>query len=77
LPNGNSDQEHHQHDEGHGVPNQEQPTNMNDEKEKKMEEKRKKYNNAPVYKNCGKKHPAKPEDERWELEKNKDSCPSN
>ena len=48
-----------------------------EEKKKKREEHRKKYNEAPVCKNCGKKHPAKAEDECWELEKNKDSHPSN
>ena len=48
-----------------------------EEKKKKRDEKRKKYNDAPVCKNCGKKHPAKKEDECWELEKNKDSRPSN
>jgi hypothetical protein len=49
----------------------------NDEKKKKREERRKKYNNAPVCKNCGKKHPAKAEEQCWELEKNKDSHPTN
>jgi len=48
-----------------------------EEKKKKREEKKKKYNDAPVSKNCGKKHPSKAEDECWELEKNKDSRPSN
>ena len=48
-----------------------------DEKKKKREEKRKKYNDAPVCKNCGKKHPAKGVYKCWELEKNKDSHPSN
>ena len=48
-----------------------------EEKKKKREERRKKYNEAPVCKNCGKKHPAKAEDERWELKKNTDSRPSN
>jgi len=47
-----------------------------EEKKKKRDEKKKKYNDAPVCKNCGKKHPSKAEDECWELEKNKDSCPS-
>jgi hypothetical protein len=54
------------------------PTNANngtnEEKEKKREEKCQKYNDAPVCKNCGKKHPSKPEDECWELEKNKASA---
>jgi hypothetical protein len=49
----------------------------NDEKKKKREERRKKYNDAPVCKHCSKKHPAKAEDECWELEKNKDSRPTN
>ena len=49
----------------------------NDEKKKKQEERRKKYNDAPVCKHCSKKHPAKAEDECWELEKNKDSRPAN
>jgi hypothetical protein len=48
-----------------------------DEKKKKREERRKKYNDAPVCKHCSKKHPAKAEDECWELEKNKDSRPAN
>jgi hypothetical protein len=33
------------------------------ETKKKWEERRKKYNNAPVCKHCGKKHPTKAEDE--------------
>jgi hypothetical protein len=52
------------------------PKLTDEEKKKKRNEKRKKYNDAPVCKNCGKKHPTKAEDECWELEKNKDSCPS-
>ena len=48
----------------------------NEEKNKKRQEKQKKYNNAPICKHCGKKHPSKAEDECWELEKNKDSWPS-
>ena len=48
-----------------------------EEKKKKRDEKQKKYNDAPICKHCGKKHPTKAEDECWELEKNKDSCPSN
>ena len=47
-----------------------------DDKKKKREEKCKKYNDAPVCKHCGKKHPAKVEDECWELEKNSSSRPS-
>jgi len=57
---------------------QKAPNNQsNDEKKKKQEEKRKWYNDAPICKHCGKKHPAKAEDECWELKKNKDSRPSN
>jgi hypothetical protein len=48
----------------------------NKEKNKKRQEKQKKYNDTPICRNCGKKHPSKVEDECWELEKNKDSCPS-
>ncbi len=48
-----------------------------EEKKKKKDKKRKKYNNAPICKHCGKKHPTKPEDNCWELEKNKGSRPSN
>ena len=44
-----------------------------EEKKKKHEECRKKLNEVPVCKNCGKKHPTKAEDECWEIEKNKDS----
>jgi hypothetical protein len=54
------------------------PNNQsNDEKKKKREEKCKWYNDAPICKHCRKKHPAKAEDECWELEKNKGSRPSN
>jgi hypothetical protein len=49
----------------------------NNGKKKRQEERHKRCNNAPICKHCGRKHPAKPEDECWELEKNKDSCPSN
>ena len=48
-----------------------------EEKKKKRDEKRKKYNDAPICKHCGKKHPTKAEEDCWELEKNKDSRPSN
>jgi hypothetical protein len=48
-----------------------------EEKKKKREERRKQYNDEPVCKHCNKKHPAKAEDECWELEKNKDFCPTN
>jgi hypothetical protein len=55
------------------------PTNnqTSEEKKKKRDEKRQKYNNAPICKHCGKKHPSKVEDECWELEKNKASRPTN
>ena len=49
----------------------------NEDKNKKRDEKRKKYNDVPICKHCGKRHPTKAEDECWELEKNKDSRPSN
>jgi hypothetical protein len=48
----------------------------NEEKNKKRHKKQKKYNNAPICKHCGKKHPSKAKDECWELEKNKNSQPS-
>ena len=46
-----------------------------EEKKKKCKEKKKKYRDAPVCKNCRKKHPSKAEDECCELKKNKDSHP--
>jgi hypothetical protein len=49
----------------------------NNETKKKQEERHKAYNEAPICKHCGKKHFTKAEDECWELEKNKDSHPSN
>ena len=49
---------------------------MKMEKQKKCNEKLKKYNKAPICKHCGKKHPSKKEDECWELEANKLFCPS-
>ena len=48
-----------------------------EEKKKKRDEKRQKYNDAPICKNCRRKHLSKAEDECWELEKNKESCPAN
>ena len=48
-----------------------------EEKKKKRDKKHKKYNNAPICKHCGKKHPTKAKDDCWKLEKNKDSHPSN
>jgi hypothetical protein len=57
---------------------QKTPNNQsNNGKKKRQEKRRKRYNNAPICKHCRKKHPAKAEDECWELEKNKDSHPSN
>jgi hypothetical protein len=57
---------------------QKAPKNQqNDEKKKKKEERCKAYNEAPTCKHCGKKHLAKAEDKCWNLEKNKDSHPSN
>jgi len=54
------------------------PIKLSDEeKKKKRDEKRQKYNEAPVCTHCGKKHPTKKEDECWELEKNKSSRPVN
>jgi hypothetical protein len=44
----------------------------NNGRKKRQEERRKRYNDAPICKHCGRKYPAKPEDECWELEKNKD-----
>jgi hypothetical protein len=49
----------------------------NNEKRKKQEERHKAYNEAPTCKHHGKKQFTKAEDECWELEKNKDSRPSN
>ncbi len=46
------------------------------EKQKKCDEKCKKYNKAPICKHCGKKHSSKKEDKYWELEANKSSHPS-
>jgi hypothetical protein len=48
-----------------------------EDKKSKREERRKKFNDAPICKHCGKKHPTKKEDECWELDKNKDYRPSN
>jgi hypothetical protein len=50
---------------------------MDKERKKKHDEKRKKYNEAPVCTHCGKKHPSKKENDCWELEKNKASRPDN
>jgi hypothetical protein len=56
------------------------PTNSNksrnEEKKKKKEENQNRYNDAPICKNCRKKHPLKAKDECWEVEKNKASRPS-
>jgi hypothetical protein len=48
-----------------------------EEKKNKREERHKKFNDTPICMHCGKKYPAKKEDECWELDKNKDSHPSN
>ena len=54
------------------------PTKLSDEERKKRrEDRRKRYIEAPVCTHCGKKHPAKKEDQCWELEKNKASRPAN
>jgi hypothetical protein len=56
------------------------PANSDDatkmEKQKKRDEKHKKYNKAPICKHCGKKHQSKKEDKCWELEANKSTRPS-
>jgi hypothetical protein len=58
--------------------NQKAPNSQpNNGRKKRQEERRKRYNYAPICKHCRRKHPAKLEDECWELEKNKDSRPSN
>ena len=61
------------------IKNDQKTTNQqsNNDRKKKREERQKQYNEAPICKHCGKKHPSKKEDECWELEKNKDSRPSN
>ena len=43
---------------------------------KKREERRKMYNTAPIFKHCNMKHPAKKEEECWELKANAASCSS-
>ena len=48
-----------------------------EEKKKKREERQQRFNDAPICKHCGKKHPTKKEDECWELEANKASRPVN
>ncbi len=55
---------------------QDKLAHMSEEK-KKREERRQRFNDAPVCKHCGKKHPTKKEDECWELEVNKASRPIN
>jgi hypothetical protein len=56
------------------------PTNNNDmsegQRKKRTKERRKMYNNTPICKNCNRKHPAKKEEECWELEANAASRPS-
>ncbi len=58
---------------------QSNPTNVLpfEEKKKKYNERQKKLWDAPVCTHCGRKHPSKKEDECWELEKNKATCPAN
>jgi hypothetical protein len=57
------------------------PTNptkiSNEEKNKKCDEKQKKYNKAPIWTHCGRKHPPKKEDDCLELKKNKATHPDN
>jgi hypothetical protein len=57
------------------------PTNNNGmskgERKKISDEKCKIYHNAPICKHCNKKHPAKKEEECWELDANAVSRPSN
>ena len=50
---------------------------LNKERKKRRIEKQKRYYETPVCTHCGRKHPSKKEDECWELEKNKASCPAN
>jgi hypothetical protein len=47
------------------------------EKKKRRREKQRRYYDTPVCTHCGRKHPSKKEDNCWELEKNKASCPAN
>ncbi len=44
-------------------------------RKKRTEERCKMYNNAPICKHCNRKHPAKKEEECWELEANAASHP--
>jgi hypothetical protein len=48
-----------------------------EEKKKTRTEKQQIYKDAPIYKHCGRKHPAKKEEECWELETNAASRPTN
>ncbi len=48
-----------------------------EEKKKKCNVKRNKYNEAPICKHCNKKPLSKKKDEFWELETNKASRPNN
>ncbi len=55
------------------------PNNTNNgtnEKKTKRQEKLKKYRDAPVCKNCSRKHPNQQESECWELESNATSFPT-
>jgi hypothetical protein len=47
------------------------------ERKKRRNEKQKRYYETPVCTYCGRKHPPKKENDCWELEKNKASCPAN
>jgi hypothetical protein len=58
---------------------QSNPTNVLpfEEKKNKYNERQKKFWDLPVCTHCGRRHPSKKEDECWELEKNKATCPAN
>jgi hypothetical protein len=47
-------------------PNNSSTKQTDEEKKKKRDEKSKKYNDAPICKHCGKKHPTKAEDDCWD-----------
>ena len=54
------------------------PTKVsNKEKNKRLNEKQKRYYETPVCTHCNRKHPSKKEDDCWELEKYKASHPAN
>jgi hypothetical protein len=52
------------------------PNSDNEDKKKKCKDKQNKYCDAPICKNCNKKHQSKTEDKCWELPKNAPSCPA-